>query len=510
MPVLTRKNAWNNNGTFSNPDLLWYAKAVGVMQTRPLNDPTSWWFYAAIHGQSISDNPGWGTIPPPPNVPTTPLPSSSLISQYWDQCQHGGWFFPPWHRGYLYAIENILRGIVAQLGGPSDWALPYWNYFGPGNQYQMPPAFAQKTLPDGSANPLFVNARYGPNNDGNIFVPFSWGINQNCQSNTVYTGRQPAFYGGNTTGFAHFASGTGSLEGNPHNPVHVAVGGQDPTTGQGGLMGDPDTAGLDPIFYLHHCNIDRMWASWNAAGNSNPTDPNWLNGPNASGNRQFYMPTPAGTPWLFTPAMVNDISQLNYTYDNLTLGITPTLVSQNALRLRNFGLSVDDSKLLNAKMDENNDSELVGANSAPLKVDAKGAQTNVQLDSSGWNNVAKSLKTTTMAQRLSENKLPDQVYLQLEGIKGKEDSVVCSVTVNNQYAGHLSLFGLKNASQKDGPHGGSGLTIRFDISSIVDKLELSNALDINSLEVHIQPVNVIADGNELTIDRVSIYREEQG
>lgn len=509
MSTFTRKNAWNNGGTFDNPDLLWYAKAVGVMQSRSLSDPTSWWFYAAIHGQSIADRDGWGTIPIPPKVPVTPLPSQSLIDQYWDQCQHGGWFFPPWHRGYVYAIENILRGIIQDLGGPGDWAMPYWNYFGGGDQFKMPPAFVQLSLPDGTTNPLLVNARYGPNNDRNIFIPFSRGINQNCQQDTVYTGLQPRYYGGLKTGFAHFSGGTGALEGNPHNPVHTAIGGQNPVSGQGGLMSDPDTAGLDPIFYLHHCNIDRMWAAWNAAGNSNPTDPDWLNGPTAAGNRKFYMPTPAGTPWEYTPAMVNDISQLNYTYEDLSLGVTPALVSSNAMRLRNFGLAVDNTKLLDANMEQNTESELVGANNAPLKVDASGAHTNVQLDTPGWNIVANSLKMKSMVKRLGENKLPDQVYLQLEGVKGTEDSVVCSVSVNNQYAGHLSLFGLKNASQKDGSHGGSGLTVRFDISAIVDQLELSDSIDINSLEVHIQPENIIAEGSELTIDRISVYREGQ-
>ena len=32
MATFTRNNAWNNNGTFDNQDLLWYAKGVGVMQ----------------------------------------------------------------------------------------------------------------------------------------------------------------------------------------------------------------------------------------------------------------------------------------------------------------------------------------------------------------------------------------------------------------------------------------------------------------------------------------------
>ena|SRR5271168_3496934 len=32
----------------------------------------------------------------------------------------------------------------------------------------------------------------------------------------------------------------------------------------------------DPIFWLYHCNIDRIWASWNQAGGHNPTDDGFL------------------------------------------------------------------------------------------------------------------------------------------------------------------------------------------------------------------------------------------
>ncbi|KAG8774549.1 hypothetical protein FRC12_001921 [Ceratobasidium sp. 428] len=41
----------------------------------------------------------------------------------------------------------------------------------------------------------------------------------------------------------------------PHNYVHLVVGGI-------GHMGDNDTAGFDPIFYLHHCNVDRLLSFW--------------------------------------------------------------------------------------------------------------------------------------------------------------------------------------------------------------------------------------------------------
>ncbi|MCF0074352.1 tyrosinase family protein [Dyadobacter sp. CY261] len=55
----------------------------------------------------------------------------------------------------------------------------------------------------------------------------------------------------------------------PHNSIHLAVGGCDvpnydrsPIDGANGDMGENDTAGLDPIFYFHHCNVDRVFWLW--------------------------------------------------------------------------------------------------------------------------------------------------------------------------------------------------------------------------------------------------------
>jgi len=59
-----------------------------------------------------------------------------------------------------------------------------------------------------------------------------------------------------------------SLE-SPHNDVHLAVGGFDGTgleagllTGANGDMGENNTAAFDPVFFFHHCNIDRMFWLW--------------------------------------------------------------------------------------------------------------------------------------------------------------------------------------------------------------------------------------------------------
>src|SRR5215469_7499371 len=111
MPIYTRTNAWNNQGTFENDHLHWYAIGVRAMMARALGDSASWWFFAAIHGEYVTPEnsqtqfPGWAFIPGAPKVPTTPLPSSKDIVTYWNQCQHQSWFFAPWHRGYLLALE---------------------------------------------------------------------------------------------------------------------------------------------------------------------------------------------------------------------------------------------------------------------------------------------------------------------------------------------------------------------------------------------------------------------
>jgi tyrosinase len=56
----------------------------------------------------------------------------------------------------------------------------------------------------------------------------------------------------------------------PHNSIHLAVGGFDlpkifdasPIDGANGDMGENDTAGLDPIFFFHHCFVDRVFWLW--------------------------------------------------------------------------------------------------------------------------------------------------------------------------------------------------------------------------------------------------------
>ena len=62
----------------------------------------------------------------------------------------------------------------------------------------------------------------------------------------------------------------GTFEATPHDTIHVDIG---------GYMLKPQTAARDPIFYLHHCNIDRLWKRWlqQGGGRANPTsDSLWM------------------------------------------------------------------------------------------------------------------------------------------------------------------------------------------------------------------------------------------
>jgi hypothetical protein len=67
-----------------------------------------------------------------------------------------------------------------------------------------------------------------------------------------------------------------ALEDHPHNMIHYGIGGD---------MFDPTTSTNDPIFWVHHANVDRIWLSWqqrnptlaytyggNRVANSNTTD----------------------------------------------------------------------------------------------------------------------------------------------------------------------------------------------------------------------------------------------
>jgi tyrosinase len=534
MTTFTRRNAWDNNGTFDNKDLYWYAKAVQVMQSRPITDSTSWWFYAGIHGQYLLKQ---FTAPRPgdpdnrylnwPNVKyisaaaqISSIPSKNLTDLFWDQCQHGTWFFPPWHRGYLVALENILRDIIVQLKGPGDWALPYWNYFNK-LQSNIPTAFTVSQLPDGTQNCLLVSQRYGSNVDVGNGIEEAHDL---CQWDTIYNEgatQTPTglgnitgyFYGGGETGFMHDGySERGDLEENPHNAVHGMVGGEN-SSEQSGLMGVPNTAALDPVFYLHHSNIDRMWAAWNEEGKNNNSDnPNWLSGPVAQGNSLFVMPLDSnGSAWYYSPNDVQSTTNLkynkagySYTYDDLSLTsyntTRPAQIRKTLLeRFDKLGVTDDQKKIV---MSKDRNTELVGASTGPITLNRTETNTEVTLQSAAWKQVSDNLLKASLSA------IPDEVYIELEGVKGGRDTNFLSVYVNEKFVKSVSLFGILDASMKDSAHGGGGLNFKFNITDIIDDMHIEGKIDVDSLNVQIKTKHA-PNKNGITIDRIGVYRSGQ-
>ncbi len=218
--AIIRKNIRNLTAT----ELTAYKNGVAVMQSRPITDPTSWAYQAAIHG-------------------TYTMP----VQAAWNSCQHDTMHFLSWHRLYLCFFERILR---AASGMPS-LGLPYWNYSDSTDPFarQLPAPFR---TPIGSSNPLYVASRNSALNSGGYLAP----------SAVSLTSVLP--------GPTDFFTLTDNINGTPHGDVHIAIS---------GWMSAFETAGQDPIFWLHHCNIDRLWNRWisGGGGRQNPTiDAAWL------------------------------------------------------------------------------------------------------------------------------------------------------------------------------------------------------------------------------------------
>ena len=90
-------------------------------------------------------------------------------------------------------------------------------------------------------------------------------------------------------------------------------------------MAEFSTVGGDPLFYLHHANMDRLWESWNRLGNSNPTDPQYLNRTFAFGDR-------SGTRVDLPVSAADRTAQFGYEYDSYAKPPEPRPQPRSAAR----------------------------------------------------------------------------------------------------------------------------------------------------------------------------------
>ncbi|KAK6355011.1 hypothetical protein TWF696_004138 [Orbilia brochopaga] len=276
--------------------------ALEKVQATPDSDPFGYYQLAGIHGA--------------PYVTWQMGPGSYDYTRGY--CTHGSVLFTTWHRPYLLALEQALfhaaMAIAATFSGTAQaqylaaaarLRLPYWDWADPVTQSYLPPITLVNTIgvikPDMSGNPVPVsitNPLFAYNFQSWTSVaplgsPFNahlstrrypdsgWGDHSNIASANMQSG-----FAGRVTGtYNAFLSGSYNLFSNRIEGVHDGVHG---ATGGGGNMGLVSVAAFDPLFWLHHCNVDRMMAMFQAV---QPTL--WLTPAPAVGT--FARPNPPNT-----------------------------------------------------------------------------------------------------------------------------------------------------------------------------------------------------------------------
>jgi hypothetical protein len=163
--------------------------------------------------------------------------------------------FIAWHRLYLQYFEEVARENL-RLSGEADaetWALPYWAYL---NEEDA-------VMPEIFRDPL--SSLYTPyrNSQLNSGIPITDLSNLDPDypprpedwSDLTY----PALYQS-----TYLAMGT-LIETMPHNAFHVTAGTDGELFDGNGLMFETSAAAFDPIFWVHHSFIDKLWSSYNAS-----------------------------------------------------------------------------------------------------------------------------------------------------------------------------------------------------------------------------------------------------
>ncbi len=489
MAIRIRQNAWSLKPLTPSdqwdPVFEWYAKGVHEMRTRPIEDPTSWRYQAAVHAYDRTRDPF--------RRQGEALPSQAHQQRFWNQCQHASWFFLPWHRMYLAHFEQIVQAAITGLGGPDDWALPYWNYSDAANPNarRLPLAFTLPTMPDGGSNPLRITERLRGNDNAIVATSNQVAVRAALLDPNFHAPPVGglAGFGGPQTGFMHsggLGAPIGKLENTPHGTMHVAVG---------RFMGAFNTAGLDPLFWLHHANIDRLWVVWRERNTQHldPTLTQWLTGVT------FSLHDAQGNEVSHSASEVVDTTAipLEYQYDDVAdpiggiIGAAPRAARRTTMAQQ---------------------PEMVGASEAPIVLTGGEATTRL------------ALSAPTGPAALGVAAEAPTVHLNIENVTGLESEGTYAVYLNvptgerpedhpELFAGLVPMFGVPEATRGDATRPGDGLTFSLEITELARHLEDSGqwANEVNVTFVPegmpvARPAGVAPPTPApITVGRVSLY-----
>jgi len=142
--------------------------------------------------------------------------------------------FLPWHRDFLRKLEVAIQGVH------SDLTLPYWDWT----------RSDSRDLNNGPWKTIFG----GRSNTSGKFDSWTY-FRNSSPGQWVLPVLSPGTPNADSVVEELTATTFQSLrrfETGSHVPGH---------TWTGGTMASPDSP-RDPLFYLHHCNLDRLWAIW--------------------------------------------------------------------------------------------------------------------------------------------------------------------------------------------------------------------------------------------------------
>jgi len=184
-----------------------------------------------------------------------------FVRVHWDYQldTHNKPAFFPWHRWYINGFEKALQSINPNV------FLPYWDWT---LDSQNP-----------AASDMFARNAFGGNGDPTRGNCVTDGIFASDWSMNDSTGNRPCLKRCSTWGALYSPNGIASLlshgtdyesfregmEGGPHASVHNQLGG---SCGDVATMASP----FDPVFFLHHAMVDKLWWKWQVSCNEFQND----------------------------------------------------------------------------------------------------------------------------------------------------------------------------------------------------------------------------------------------
>jgi len=156
--------------------------------------------------------------------------------------------FLPWHRAYLLDLERELQQIDPSV------ALPYWRFDKP-----APNLFTKEFM--GEPNGAGV-VQFEPGHpfelwetDGGVGITRTPLFDTETSPASPLPPLDPLLNEAATLNLGNRYADFRDMETNPHGSAHISFNASS-------LIFTIQNAARDPLFFLLHCNVDRLWARW--------------------------------------------------------------------------------------------------------------------------------------------------------------------------------------------------------------------------------------------------------